>query len=290
MNQRNTSWNAPYTFSGKEKDAETGYGYFGDRYYDSGLSIWLSVDSMSDERSWLTPYNYCQNNPIVITDLNGALDDGYTVDEFGNFTWVSSVGGKNYDVIYSKQEYDKGKRDYDGSGQKSGIIIYDKKFIPAMEQIKPDKYTTAYDFNCETGEYTYYDIFVSIYNTKSNLNKEQKGKTNYGGLFFFLANNCKEIEWSIGRTNNGDLCIGTYRSSSSAPNPSDFGLTASQFNSYLHSHTTKHIAGESISFGSDFGVAGSFKLFQVYFPHSQNLYTIKNINGKVSYGSIKLNF
>jgi hypothetical protein len=33
VDQRNSTWNAPYTFSGKEKDVETGYGYFGARYY-----------------------------------------------------------------------------------------------------------------------------------------------------------------------------------------------------------------------------------------------------------------
>ena len=70
-NQRNTSWNAPYTFSGKEKDAETGYGYFGARYYDSGLSIWLSVDPMSDKYPSMSPYNYCANNPVILVDPDG---------------------------------------------------------------------------------------------------------------------------------------------------------------------------------------------------------------------------
>ena len=69
--QRTTSWNAPYTFSGKEKDAETGYGYFGARYYDSGLSIWLSVDPMSDKYPSMSPYNYCANNPVILVDPDG---------------------------------------------------------------------------------------------------------------------------------------------------------------------------------------------------------------------------
>jgi RHS repeat-associated protein len=69
--QRNSTWNAPYTFSGKEKDAETGYGYFGARYYDSGLSIWLSVDPRSDDFPGWSPYNYCFNNPKVYTDPDG---------------------------------------------------------------------------------------------------------------------------------------------------------------------------------------------------------------------------
>jgi len=71
VDQRNSSWNAPYTFSGKEKDAETGYGYFGARYYDSGLSIWLSVDPMSDKYPSMSPYNYCGNNPVILVDPDG---------------------------------------------------------------------------------------------------------------------------------------------------------------------------------------------------------------------------
>ncbi len=71
VDQRNSSWNTPYTFSGKEKDVETGYGYFGARYYDSGLSIWLSVDPMSDKYPSMSPYNYCANNPVMLVDPDG---------------------------------------------------------------------------------------------------------------------------------------------------------------------------------------------------------------------------
>ena len=71
MTNRTISWNAPYTFSGKEKDVETGYSYFGARYYDSGLSIWLSVDPMSDKYPSMSPYNYCANNPVILVDPDG---------------------------------------------------------------------------------------------------------------------------------------------------------------------------------------------------------------------------
>ena len=67
-----------HTFSAKEKDAETGYSYFGSRYYSSDLSIWLSVDPMSDKYPSLSPYTYCANNPIKLVDPNGATwEDPY---------------------------------------------------------------------------------------------------------------------------------------------------------------------------------------------------------------------
>jgi RHS repeat-associated protein len=46
-----TDYYTPYTFSAKERDTETGYSYFGARYYDPNVSVWLSVDPMSDESS-----------------------------------------------------------------------------------------------------------------------------------------------------------------------------------------------------------------------------------------------
>ena len=60
-----------YTFSAKEKDTETGLSYFGARYYSSDLSIWLSVDPMSDKYPSLSPYAYCADNPVKLVDPNG---------------------------------------------------------------------------------------------------------------------------------------------------------------------------------------------------------------------------
>ena len=60
-----------YTFSAKEKDAETGLSYFGSRYYSSDLSLWLSVDPMSDKYPSLSPYVYCADNPVKLVDPNG---------------------------------------------------------------------------------------------------------------------------------------------------------------------------------------------------------------------------
>lgn len=60
-----------FTFSAKEKDVETGYSYFGSRYYSSDLSIWLSVDPQASKYPSSSPYVYCANNPIKLVDPNG---------------------------------------------------------------------------------------------------------------------------------------------------------------------------------------------------------------------------
>ena len=60
------------TFTGKERDEETGYGYFGARYYDADLlTRWISVDPKADKYPSLSPYNYCAWNPVRVVDPKG---------------------------------------------------------------------------------------------------------------------------------------------------------------------------------------------------------------------------
>ena len=72
--QNGTSYYSPFKFSAKEKDPETGYSYFGARYYSPELSVWLSIDPMADKRPWLSAYNYCQLNPVMRVDPTGMID------------------------------------------------------------------------------------------------------------------------------------------------------------------------------------------------------------------------
>ena len=74
IDQRATSYDVRFKFTGKEMDSETGYQYFGARYYDSDLSVWLSVDPLSDFRQGISPFNYVQWNPINRIDPSGMID------------------------------------------------------------------------------------------------------------------------------------------------------------------------------------------------------------------------
>ena len=73
-----------FTFSAKERDSETGFSYFGSRYYSSDLSIWLSVDPMSDKYPSLSPYVYCANNPVKLVDPNGGEIGDY-FNQYGKY-------------------------------------------------------------------------------------------------------------------------------------------------------------------------------------------------------------
>jgi RHS repeat-associated protein len=58
-------------FTGKERDDETGWDYFGARYYDPAIGRWMVVDPLADKAPDMTPYHYCQNNPLNRIDPDG---------------------------------------------------------------------------------------------------------------------------------------------------------------------------------------------------------------------------
>jgi hypothetical protein len=92
ISQRNSTFDSRYKFTAKacpprwKLDNETNYTYtstgsvrrFGARYGacpaecgNSDISIWLSVDPLSDKMPDWSPYAYCFNNPIIFIDPDG---------------------------------------------------------------------------------------------------------------------------------------------------------------------------------------------------------------------------
>lgn len=71
IEERNNVWNTPYLFNAKELDEETGMYYYGARYYEPRLSLWISTDPMQEKTPGCTSYAYCSNKPIIATDPDG---------------------------------------------------------------------------------------------------------------------------------------------------------------------------------------------------------------------------
>ena len=71
VEERNNIWNTPYLFNAKEFDEETGLYYYGARYYDPRLSLWISVDLDREKLIFSTPYCYTMNNPVNNFDPDG---------------------------------------------------------------------------------------------------------------------------------------------------------------------------------------------------------------------------
>jgi RHS repeat-associated protein len=105
-------------FTGKERDTETGYDYFGARYYDSRVSVWLSPDPLFEKHMQWSPYNYVLRNPYVLID-----PDGMQIN-FNNF--IKSAGKEC--VIDIKNQYEK----YSGLKLylRNGYLDYDRNIEP----------------------------------------------------------------------------------------------------------------------------------------------------------------
>jgi RHS repeat-associated protein len=85
-------------FNGKEeqrKEFGDGSGIewldFGARMFDNQIGRWLTNDPLADNRSWLTQYNYCSNNPFNNIDPKGQTD--YALNKKTGY--VQQIGEKN---------------------------------------------------------------------------------------------------------------------------------------------------------------------------------------------------
>ena len=77
-----------FVFTGKERDEETGYGYFGARYMDYSLmTSFISVDRYASKYPFISPYAYCAWNPIRLIDPTGNT--------------IVIMGGNDTKVYYS---------------------------------------------------------------------------------------------------------------------------------------------------------------------------------------------
>jgi RHS repeat-associated protein len=86
-----------YGFNGMEGDSEfkgQGNSYTTEfRQYDARLGRWLTVDPMMAMRVSFNPYNFGRNNPMLMIDPSGALDDEF--DKNGKK--ISELGGNKID-------------------------------------------------------------------------------------------------------------------------------------------------------------------------------------------------
>ncbi|MCR9155560.1 MAG: RHS repeat-associated core domain-containing protein [Bacteroidetes bacterium] len=66
-----TSFSSRFRFNGKEWDEETGNFYYGARYYNPKISVWLTVDPFAHKYPSLSSYTFTGNNPIIFVDPDG---------------------------------------------------------------------------------------------------------------------------------------------------------------------------------------------------------------------------
>ena len=102
-----------HKFTGKERDEETQYDYFGARYYWSAAKHWLSVDPLSDKYPGISPYAYCGWNPINYVDPNGKKIEvaGSLISCFLGKIGIDNFQGKTYRALDRLRNIDPNIRD-----------------------------------------------------------------------------------------------------------------------------------------------------------------------------------
>ena len=75
MTEPGRSWNAGdyrFGYTGHEKENDLAEGVYTTEYrlLDTRLGRWLSVDPLAGDFAWMSPYNYCGEDPVRMVDPN----------------------------------------------------------------------------------------------------------------------------------------------------------------------------------------------------------------------------
>lgn len=101
------TYSSPYRFNGKELDPETGNYYYGARYYNPQISMWLSVDPLASSFPHLTPYNFLENNPVNMVDPTG-MGASPIFGKDGDLLGTDSEGWTGKAIVMDKKDFKPG--------------------------------------------------------------------------------------------------------------------------------------------------------------------------------------
>jgi len=265
------------TFNGKELDESLGLNVIEMdwRQYDPAIGRFNVVDPMAEERDWLSPYNFTQNNPILRVDPTGLLDD-YGIDKSGNIELIKKTDDKT-DTLYAVNTNENGEKVIDES---KGSVTVDKQkdgssVVSDLADNKvSSKYLDADDIERTASE----TIAVAGESSKDDVFK----------VFKFAADN-SNVEWSVNKLSvNGSnrYQIGTNFSGNYSPGYKGVGKWLGMVHSHPNEPTSK---GRSESLYGDLSVGANYlskygkKLpYLVYFPNTGK--TTKMRTGKTATG------
>ena len=85
----------PYKYNGKELDARKGLNWYdyGARHYDAALGRFTTADPLAEKYYGISPYAYCNNNPVRFIDPDGGkiVDLNGKVITYQDGKWSSNV-------------------------------------------------------------------------------------------------------------------------------------------------------------------------------------------------------
>ena len=144
VDEHSSSEDIPYKFNGKELDQETGLYYYGARYYDPRISLWMSVDPIADLKNWISPYVYTKDNPLRYIDPDGQ--DEWEINKQGKI--VKHIKTNKHDAFYIVNHRGKRIRGKSisftyGTVEKATGQKNDKGLLYDVYQVRGDKQGTS---------------------------------------------------------------------------------------------------------------------------------------------------
>ncbi len=150
-----------YDFNGKETDAETNLQDYGMRIYNARLGKFLSVDPLTPDYPWYTPYQFAGNMPIMCIDLDGCEPTvpGTTEGQYsdapvqGHEDW-----GSNYHWLWINGAWAATTKQSGGTtSYNGGIQVYEA--AEANGSVPGASSVAGYSFN--VGDYTVTPNFIT---------------------------------------------------------------------------------------------------------------------------------
>ncbi|MEO6696244.1 MAG: RHS repeat-associated core domain-containing protein, partial [Ignavibacteria bacterium] len=133
-----------FKFTGKERDEESFYDYFGSRYYDSRIANWTSVDPLLEKHYDFSPYNYVLRNPLIFYDPNGKQVF------LGGESFQESKGLGQYIDVKETQQTSDLRFDLKRS-RESGITTTDVGLLDPVEWISGGAVTLSMRLSASVG-------------------------------------------------------------------------------------------------------------------------------------------
>ena len=262
----NNEYNSPClccnTFTGKEKDSETGFYYFGARYYDPALSgLFLSVDPMADKYPNISPYAYCAWNPVKLVDPDG--EDIYML--------FYVTGNKGGDGMFSAAAETRKKELESIKGfnpEKDIVLMFELKDIGQMKDIVENAvntYSEQYGRTAEVGVWSHagWDGPIGSEPTTGGnaLDDWQMTLNGWNEINFNWSENANMVFYGCNTGNDyyGGEWVGSFsRDISSLSNYKDVNVWGQQTSAYPSSSPYLRATNMARTFGYGYGIGSTY--------------------------------
>ena len=142
VDEHSSSEEMPYKFNGKELDGKTGLYYYGARYMDPRISMWLGVDPLMEKHPNVSVYCYTMDNPIKLVDPNGESPRRSRIEYRGK-----GVFGINIENLNRATRNDFKRRNNDLANWRPGEIGINTEIAVIQREIRYESYTANPDYS-----------------------------------------------------------------------------------------------------------------------------------------------